>query len=97
MSGIGIFGGALCAGLVLGLFYFGGLWWTIQRGVHSSRSVVWFATSTLVRMGIAVATLYIVLDRSGLLDLMACLTGLLIARAIIVRALRLGSTARSAS
>ncbi len=96
MSGIGILGGALCVGILLGLFYFGGLWWTVRRGIRSNMAAVWFTASALPRMAIVVMSFYFIVARSGIANLIACLIGLLIARAIIVRALRIGSTARSA-
>ena len=32
---------ALLAGGVLGSFFFGGLWWTVQKGVASERPAIW--------------------------------------------------------
>ncbi len=97
MSGNGIPFGALCVGMLLGLLYFSGLWWTVRRGIHSSMAAAWFTASALLRMAVVVMTFYFIVARSGVASLIACLIGLLIARAIIVRALRLGSTARRAS
>ncbi len=89
MSALGMLLGALCAGLALGACHFGGLWWTVERGVHSSRSAAWFALSALVRMAAVAATFYVVLTRSGLASLVACLAGLLLARAAVTRRIRL--------
>ena len=30
------------AGVLLGVFFFGGLWWTVRRGVSSNRPALWF-------------------------------------------------------
>ena len=38
-----------CAGALLGVFFFGGLWWTVQKGVASERPAFWFLGSLLVR------------------------------------------------
>ena len=40
---------ALAAGLLLGAFFFGGLWWTVQKGVASERPALWFLGSLLLR------------------------------------------------
>jgi F1F0 ATPase subunit 2 len=33
------------AGLLLGAIFFGGLWWTVRKGVASSRPALWFLGS----------------------------------------------------
>ena len=43
---------ALAAGLLLGAFFFGVLWWTVIRGVSSPRPALWFFTSMLLRMSV---------------------------------------------
>jgi F1F0 ATPase subunit 2 len=75
------------AGVALGAIYFGGLWWTIQRGLSSRRPAGWFVGSLLLRMAIALAGFYVV--SAGHWDrLLACLVGFIVARLI---ATRLGS------
>ena len=39
---------ALAAGLLLGVFFFGGLWWTVIRGVSSPRPALWFFGSMML-------------------------------------------------
>ena len=46
---------ALAAGLLLGAIFFGGLWWTVRKGVSSKRPALWFFGSMLLRMSIALA------------------------------------------
>jgi len=46
------------AGAALGGVFFGGLWWTMRRGVSSGHPALWFLGSGLVRMGIVVAGFY---------------------------------------
>ena len=53
---------ALLAGAALGAVFFGGLWWTVRRGVASPRPAAWFIGSFLVRAAIA-ATIGIGLGR----------------------------------
>ncbi len=43
---------AMAAGFLLGAFFFGGLWWTVKRGVSSQRPALWFFGSMLLRMSI---------------------------------------------
>ena len=87
MSDIGLIIGALAAGVVLGTLFFGGLWWTVSRGLSATIPGVWFGLSTLVRMAVAVCGLYYI-ARLGLPSLVACLCGLLFARAAVKRLTR---------
>jgi F1F0 ATPase subunit 2 len=88
VNDIGLVFWALAAGMVLGALFFGGLWWTVSRGLTAANPALWFGLSALVRMAITVATLYYV-ARSGLPSLLACLCGLLIARIAITRLTRI--------
>ncbi len=49
---------ALVAGFLLGAFFFGGLWWTVQKGLSSKRPELWFLGSLLLRTITAVAGFY---------------------------------------
>jgi F1F0 ATPase subunit 2 len=75
---------AAAAGLLLGAICFGGLWWTVRKGVASPRPVLWFAGSLLVRMGIVLPGFYFV-GGGELPRLLACLLGFLIARWVVTR------------
>jgi F1F0 ATPase subunit 2 len=52
--------GALATGVVLGIMFFGGLWWTVARGVSSPRPALWFVGSKLVRTALALGGFYLV-------------------------------------
>ena len=52
MSDIPALALALLAGALLGAFFFGGLWWTVQKGVTSERPALWFLGSLLLRTGV---------------------------------------------
>ena len=82
MSGFGLLAAALGAGLVLGTVFFGGLWWTVSRGLTARVPAVWFGLSALGRMAVAVCGLYC-FARLGLPSLIACLCGLLVARGAV--------------
>jgi len=78
----------LAAGMVLGILFFGGLWWTVNRGLTAALPAVWFGLSTLVRVAVTVCALYY-FARLGLPSLIACLCGFLIARSAVKRLTRL--------
>jgi F1F0 ATPase subunit 2 len=75
---------ALVPGGVLGTIFFGGLWWTVRKGVSSKQPSLWFFGSLLLRMSIALSGFYFV--SGGHWDrLLACLLGFVIARFIVTR------------
>jgi len=74
----------LLAGALLGALFFGGLWWTVRKGVSSPRPGLWFFGSSLLRMTIALAGFYLV--AGGRWErLLACLLGFLAARLVVTR------------
>jgi F1F0 ATPase subunit 2 len=70
------------AGWVLGAIFFGGLWWTVRRGLSSKRPAFWFLGSLLVRMSIALPGFYFV-GRGHWERLVACLLGFVVARLVV--------------
>ena len=73
---------AWVAGWVLGAMFFGGLWWTVRKGVSSQRPAGWFVGSLLLRMSVALAGFYAV--SSGQWDrLLVCLLGFVMARLVV--------------
>jgi F1F0 ATPase subunit 2 len=75
---------ALSAGMLLGAVFFGGLWWTVRKGVSSEQSAFWFFGSLLLRMSIALAGFYFV--SGGQWErLLLCLAGFVIARLMVTR------------
>jgi len=72
------------AGLALGAVFFGGLWWTVRKGVVSRHPAAWFLGSLMLRIAILLAGFYFVAgdhwDR-----LLACLLGFILARFIVTR------------
>jgi len=77
---------ALLAGGMLGVFFFGGLWWSVQKGVSSERPGLWFFGSLLLRNIITLAGFYVV-SQGHWSRLVACLLGFMLARVIVVRLL----------
>ena len=73
---------AFAAGVFLGAVFFGGLWWTVLRGVSSRRPALWFFGSTLLRMSIAMAGFYFV-GRENWERWLLCLLGFVLARLVV--------------
>jgi F1F0 ATPase subunit 2 len=79
--------GAGVTGIVLGAVFFGGLWWTVHKGVSSPRPALWFLGSTPLRMGLVLAGFYFV--GQGHWDrMLVCLIGFIIARFLVLRLAR---------
>ncbi len=75
------------AGVLLGALFFGGLWWTVRKGVSSPRPALWFLGSMLVRTGIVVAGFHVVAGGHWQ-RLLSCLLGFVVARLLITRFIR---------
>ena len=78
---------AWAAGALLGAIFFGGLWWTVRKGVSSKRPALWFSGSLLLRMSVALAGFYLVSGRHWE-RLLACLLGFVMARLVVTRLTR---------
>lgn len=74
-------------GFVLGAVFFGGLWWTVRKGVSARRPALWFVASFLIRMALAVVGFHFI-GGGQWQRLLACLLGFVIARFLMVRFLR---------
>jgi F1F0 ATPase subunit 2 len=70
------------AGLLLGAFFFGGLWWTVRKGASSQRSALWFFGSFVLRTSLVLAGFYLV-GRAHWQPLLACLLGFVMARPLV--------------
>lgn len=84
------------AGVLLGAIFFGGLWWTVRKGVSSPSPALWFLGSMLVRTGIVVVGFYVVSDGRWQ-RLVACLLGFVIARLLMTRLTRARAEAREST
>jgi F1F0 ATPase subunit 2 len=78
---------AAVAGAILGAVFYGGLWWTVRRGLLSRQPAVWFLTSFVARTAIAVLGFYAVF-RGDWRRLVACLAGFVLARILVTRLTR---------
>ena len=75
---------ALVAGVLLGAFFFGGLWWTVRKAVSSKQPALWFLGSMLLRTGIVLSGFYFV-SGGDWKRLLASLLGFIIARLVVTR------------
>jgi F1F0 ATPase subunit 2 len=78
---------ALVAGILLGAIFFGGLWWTVSKGLSSRWPALWFFGSLLLRTSITLAGFYFV-SGSHWERLLLCLLGFVISRLIVTRLTR---------
>jgi F1F0 ATPase subunit 2 len=78
---------SLMAGLLLGAIFFGGLWWTVRKGISSKSPALWFLGSMLLRIIIVLAGFYFV-GRGDWQRLVVFLLGFIIARFIVMRLTR---------
>ncbi len=78
---------ALVSGLLLGAIFFGGLWWTVQKGLSSKHPAFLFLGSLLVRTGTILVGFYFV-SGGHWERLVLCLLGFVIARLIVTRLTR---------
>ena len=76
--------GVLAVGMVLGLVFFGGLWWTLRRGLASAHPARWFVLSLLVRVAVVLGGLYLA-GAGQWQRLLVCLLGFGLARLLVLR------------
>jgi F1F0 ATPase subunit 2 len=87
MAEVGSFFIVLMAGILIGAMFFGGLWWTVQKGLISPNPAWWFFGSTLLRIGFALTGFYFT-ARGDWRKFVICLFGFLIARVGVSRLTR---------
>ncbi|SFK84199.1 ATP synthase subunit I [Methylocapsa palsarum] len=75
------------AGVALGAGYFGGLWWTVLKGVSSPTPALWFLGSLLLRTSLAMTGFYFA-SGGQWKRLLAALAGFFAARIIVMRVIR---------
>jgi F1F0 ATPase subunit 2 len=75
---------AFALGVILGIMFFGGLWWTVARGIGSRYAALWFLLSLLLRTSAAMLGFYLV-GRGSWEKLAACLAGFVLARLVVTR------------
>jgi F1F0 ATPase subunit 2 len=76
------------SGFMLGLLFYGGLWWTVRHAASFRRPALTVLGSALLRMAIVLGGFYAVAGADGW-RLMLCLAGFLVARLAVTWATRL--------
>jgi len=74
----------LFTGVLLGAIFFGGLWWTVQRGLSARQPALWFGASMLLRTAVVLAGFYFVAGPDWK-RLLVCMVGFIIARFVVIR------------
>jgi F1F0 ATPase subunit 2 len=72
------------AGMLLGALFYGGLWWTVQKGLSATQPALWFGASMLLRTAIVLAGFYFFAGHDWK-RLLLCLGGFICARLIVIR------------
>ena len=78
---------ALASGGLLGAIFFGGLLWTVNKGLSSKKPAYWFVFSWVARMSIALIGFYLISEgRPG--RLISCLLGFVLASVLVAQLTR---------
>jgi len=75
---------AAVGGAALGVIFYGGLYWTIRRGMQSPLPALWFSGSLLLRTVLVLGGFYAI-SGGDWRRLVACLPGFLLARVAVTR------------
>jgi F1F0 ATPase subunit 2 len=84
----------LGAGIILGICFFGSLWWTIRRGLSAKQPALLFFSSLLLRTSLTLAGFYFITN-GRLKLLLLCLLGFVIGRFMMMRLVGLPTTTSS--
>jgi F1F0 ATPase subunit 2 len=74
---------ALIAGMAIGTFFFGGLWFTVRKAVNAKTPAIWFFCSFFLRVSITMVGFYFISLGGNWQHLVIALLGFVIARFIV--------------
>lgn len=74
-------------GAVLGVVFFGGLWWTVRKSLYSKRPALWIFGSLILRLSIVAVGFYLFSGHDWG-RLLLCLLGFIAARFGVIRLTR---------
>ena len=75
---------AVVAGLLLGTFYYGGLWWTVRQVQSAQRPGLLFTASFITRTLVVIGGFFLVTRGDGLL-ILVCLVAFIGVRMVLTR------------
>jgi F1F0 ATPase subunit 2 len=75
------------AGALFGTIVFGGLWWTVRKGLSAKQPALWFFGSLVLRLCIALTGFYCV-SGGHWERLLLCLLGFVMVRPVVMRLTR---------
>jgi F1F0 ATPase subunit 2 len=76
---------ALLAGCLLGAMFFGGLWWTVRRGLSAKHPAFWLFGSVMLRVSVTLVGFYFI-GRGDWARLLVCLVGFVLVRFVVMKA-----------
>ena len=71
-------------GILIGTFFYGGLYFTTKKGLISHQPALWFALSALIRIGISLSAFYLIAGYDWK-RLIMCIAGFIISKPLVVR------------
>ncbi len=84
------------AGLLLGGFFFGGLWWTVRQSLLAKQPALWLLGSLFLRTIVVLVGFHFI-GGGQWQKLLYCLLGFTLARVIVIRLTRPSITAPAAT
>lgn len=74
-------------GAAAGVFFFGGLWLTVQKAMGTKMPAIWFILSFIIRVAVTMLAFYGV-GVGSLQRTLFCMAGFLLARVVVTRVTR---------
>jgi F1F0 ATPase subunit 2 len=71
------------AGMALGLFFFGGLWFTVKKAVVAKTPAIWFLGSFILRVSVVMLGFYFI-SPGGWQLLLISVVGFIVARFLVI-------------
>lgn len=75
---------ALVIGILLGILFFGGLWYTVKKAINFKRPALWFLASFFTRTGVTLLGFYYI-SLGKWQHLLLCLVGFIVGRFMVLR------------
>lgn len=75
---------AFIAGLALGMFFFGGLFFTVRKAVNAKIPAIWFFTSFFLRVSVVMLGFYYI-SPAGWQPLVISVLGFIVARLVVTK------------